>query len=108
MKKNVVLNKYYRNLRNNVFQDIDIGEFMEIWLKFKRLKIQYTLLKIAEKIERLDIRVIEIPIFRFFSKLLDFMRWKIYDLLMLCINGKTFNLYGVTCYCRSSTALVKQ
>lgn len=99
MKKNVVLNKYYRNLRKNVFNDIDMNEFIEIWLKFKRLKIQYRLLKIAEKLENIEIKVIEIPIFRFFSKFVDFMRWKIYDLLMLIINGRKFELYGLTVFC---------
>ena len=40
MSKNIVFNKYYKKLRNNVFNDIDINEFMEIWTKFKRLKFQ--------------------------------------------------------------------
>lgn len=99
MKNNIVLNKYYRNLRKNVFSDVDINEFMDIWLKFKRLKFQYRLLKIAEKLESIDVKVIEIPIFRFISKFLDFIRWKVYDLLMLIINGRKFNLYGLTVFC---------
>ena len=99
MKNNVVFNKYYRNLRNNVFSDIDINEFMEIWLKFKRLKMQYRLLKIAEKLESFNIGIIEIPILRFICKFRDFIRWKIYDLLMLIINGRKFELYGLTVFC---------
>lgn len=99
MSKNIVLNKYYRKLRKNIFTDIDINEFMEVWLKFKRLKFQYRLLKIAEKLESLNIGIIEIPILRFLSKLLDFIRWKIYDLLMLIINGRKFELYGLTVFC---------
>lgn len=99
MSKNIVFNKYYRRLRNNIFNNIDINEFMEIWSKFKRLKFQYKLLKIAEKLESINIGVIEIPILRFFSKLIDFIRWKLYDLLMLIINGQKFNLFGVTIFC---------
>lgn len=99
MSKNIVLNKYYRHLRKNVFNNIDIDEFMEIWIKFKRLKLQYRLLKIAEKIEGIELKVIEIPILKFISKLVDFIRWKIYDLLMLIINGRQFELYGLTVFC---------
>ena len=99
MRKNIVLNKYYRHLRKNVFSNIDIDEFMEIWIKFKRLKLQYRLLKIAEKIEGIELKVIEIPILKFISKLVDFIRWKIYDLLMLIINGRQFELYGLTVFC---------
>lgn len=99
MSKNIVLNKYYKKLRNNVFDDIDINEFMEIWQKFKRLKMQYRLLKIAEKLESINIGIIEIPILRFLCKLIDFIRWKIYDLLMLIINGRKFELYGLTVFC---------
>lgn len=99
MSKNIVLNKYYRKLRNNVFNDIEINEFMEIWSKFKRLKMQYRLLKIAEKLESINIGIIEIPILRFLCKLIDFIRWKMYDLLMLIINGRKFELYGLTVFC---------
>ena len=99
MSKNIVFNKYYKRLRNNVFNDIDINEFMEIWTKFKRLKFQYRLLKIAEKLESINIGVIEIPILRFFCKLIDFIRWKLYDLLMLIINGRKFELYVLTVFC---------
>lgn len=99
MRKNVVLNKCYRNLRTNIFSDLDLNEFAEVYVKYKKLKIQYKLLKICQKLENINISVIEIPMLRFISKLIDFMRWKIYDFLMLIINGRTFNLYGVTCYC---------
>lgn len=99
MKKNIILNKYYRNLRTNVFNDLDLNEFAEVYIKFKKLKFQYRLLRICEKLENVNIPVIEIPLFRFLSKFLDFIRWKIYDFIMLIINGRTFNLYGVTCYC---------
>ena len=99
MSKNIVLNKYYRKLRRNVFNEIDISEFIEIWSKFKKLKFQYRLLNIAEKLESLNIGIIEIPILRFISKLVDFIRWKIYDLLMLIINGRKFELYGLTVFC---------
>lgn len=99
MRKNIVLNRYYSNLRKNIFNDIDISEFMNIYAKFKKLKFQYRLLRIAEKLQKINIPVIEIPILKFLSKLLDFIRWKIYDLLMLIINGRKFELYGLTVFC---------
>lgn len=99
MKKNIILNKYYRKLRTNVFNDLDLNEFTEVYIKFKKLKFQYRLLRICEKLESCNITVIEIPLLRLLSKFIDFMRWKIYDFIMLIINGRVFNLYGVTCYC---------
>lgn len=99
MRKNVVFNKYYRNLRTNIFDRLEFNEFMEVYAKFKRLNFQYKLLKICNKLESYDIPVIEIPVLRFFSKLLDFMRWKFYDFLMLLINGRKFDLYGLTIFC---------
>ena len=35
-KKDICLNKYYRNLRKNVFSDLPIEEFVEIFEKFKK------------------------------------------------------------------------
>ena len=99
MNKNIIFNKYYRNLRNNIFDKLEFNEFMEVYAKFKRLNFQYNLLKICNKLESYDIPVIEIPVLRFFSKLLDFMRWKFYDFLMLLINGRKFDLYGLTIFC---------
>ena len=99
MSKNIIFNKYYKKLRKNIFSDIELNEFLEIWSKFKKLKFQYKLLKVAEKLENFNIGIIEIPILRFISKLLDFFRWKLYDLLMLIINGRKFELYGLTVFC---------
>lgn len=99
MKKSMVFNKYYRNLRKNVFNTLDIKEFAEVYSKFKRLSIQYRLLKIAILLEKLHIPKVEILFFRFIFKLVDFIRWKIFDLIMLLINGKQFNLFGVTIFC---------
>lgn len=93
-----MFNKYYKNLRG-YFADIEISEFLEIWNNFSRLNIQYQFLKIANFFERLEIKKIEIPVLRFFTMFTDFFRWKIHDLFMALINGKKFNLYGVTCYC---------
>ena len=99
MKKNIVLNKYYRKLRTNIFSDLDLNEFTEVYLKYKKLKFQYKLLKICEKLEGYNIPVIEIPLLRFLSKFIDFMRWELYDFLMLIINGRKFDLYGLTIFC---------
>lgn len=97
--KKILFNKKYKNLRFNTFKDLEFNEFLEIYSRYKKLSFQYRLLKICERLERINIRVIEIPIFRFFSKFLDFLRWKLYDLLMLIINGRKFDLYGLTIFC---------
>lgn len=97
--KNIVLNKYYKNLRENIFEKLEIDEFMEVYEKYKRLSFQYRILQVANKIEKLNIPRIEIPIFRFLSMIIDFIRWKIYDLLLLIINGRLFEEYGLTIYC---------
>lgn len=93
-----IFNKYYRNLRS-YFSDIEMKEFMEIWNKFTRLHMQYEFLKIANFFERLNIKIIDLPILKFMIMFIDFLRWKIYDFLLALINGRKFNLYGVTCYC---------
>ena len=93
-----IFNKYYRNLRSQ-FNDVEISEFMEIWNKYCKLNLQYKFLKIANFFERLNIKIIDIPILKFITMFIDFLRWKIYDLFLLLINGRKFNLYGVTCYC---------
>lgn len=98
MRKNMVLNKYYRNLRKDMFSDLSIEEFTEVFEKFKKLKFDYKLLKICNKIEKINIPRIEIPILRFFSMLLDLIRWLVYDLLWTIINGKVFKPYGLTCF----------
>lgn len=99
MKKNVVFNKYYRNLKENVFTNLDTKEFMEVYIKFKKLKIQYRLLQVAIFFENLNIPKFNMPILKFLFMLIDLIRWKIHDLIIHIINGKTFNLYGVTVYC---------
>lgn len=99
MKKNVVLNKYYRNLRNNVFSNLELDEFLEIFSKFRRLTIQYKLLQFANFLENINIPKFNLPFVKFTFMLLDLFRWKIYDIILSLINGRSFNLYGVTCYC---------
>ena len=96
--KQIYLNKYYKHLRNNVFSDLNIEEFIEIFEKFKKLKFDYKLLQLCNRIEKLHIPCIEIPIFRFFSMLVDLIRWLVYDLLWTIINGKVFKPYGLTCF----------
>ena len=55
MSKNIIFNKYYRNLRTNIFDRLEFNEFMEVYAKFKRLNFQYKLLKICNKLESYDI-----------------------------------------------------
>lgn len=68
MKKNIILNKYYKKLRNNIFKDLEINEFIEVYAKFKRLNIQYRFLKIANFLEKINIPILEIPILRIFHQ----------------------------------------
>lgn len=98
MSKNMVFNKYYRHLRKDIFTDLSVEDFTEVFEKFKKLKFDYKLLKICNKIERINIPRIEIPILRFFSMFLDLLRWLVYDLLWTIINGKVFKPYGLTCF----------
>ena len=94
-----VYNKYYRHLRSSIFADLEISEFMEVWTKYKRLNTQYKLLKIAIFLERIKIPKIDVFLLRFLSMFLDFLHWKLYDFIIMLINGRVFNLYGVTCFC---------
>lgn len=96
--KNIILNKYYRHLRNDVFQNLSIEEFSEVFEKFKKLKFDYKLLQICNKIEKIHIPRIEMPILRFLSMFIDFTRWLVYDLLWTIINGRIFKPYGLTCF----------
>ncbi len=98
LKKDITINKYYKSLRKNVFEDLPIEEFVEVFTKFKKLKFDYKLLQICKKIERIHIPRIEVPILRFFSMLIDLIRWLVYDLLWTIINGKVFKPYGLTCF----------
>lgn len=94
-----IFNKYYRHLRVNVFPNISSSEFVNVYKNYKRLSFQFKLLNICEFLENLKIPRIEIPILRFIFMIFDFLRYKLYDLLMsFCINN-CFNLYGVTCFC---------
>ncbi|MFR8104035.1 MAG: hypothetical protein ACLU8F_02970 [Clostridia bacterium] len=97
--KNFIFNKYYRHLRSDIFNSLDISDFVEVYSKFRRLSLQYRLLQICNFIEKFNIPNVQIPLFGFFIRLLDFLRWKIYDLLLLLINGRKFNLFGVTIFC---------
>lgn len=96
-----IYNKYYRNLRE-YFQELEMKEFIEIWNKFSKLSLQYKFLKIANLFERLNIKTIDVPILKFITMFIDFTRWKIYDFFLFLINGRKFNLYGVTCFCRKT------
>lgn len=98
-KKSKVFNKYYRDLRTNVFSDLDLPEFAEVFQKFSKLSMQYHFLQIANFLEKLYIPKFNFPIIKFLFMLLDLIRWKVQDFFIRLINGRTFNLYGVTCYC---------
>lgn len=98
MSKDITMNKYYKHLRKDIFSNLSIEEFTEVFEKFKKLKFDYKLLQICNKIERIKIPRIEVPIFRFISMFIDFLRWLVYDILWTIINGKIFKPYGLTCF----------
>ncbi len=93
-----IYNKYYRKLRQE-FYYLELKEFLEIYNLHKKLNMQYKMLKIANFLEKLDMKYINVPILHFLSKFFDFLRWKVYDFCMLMLNGKQFNLFGVTIFC---------
>ena len=99
MKKDITKSKMYMTLREQIFYDLGIDEFMEVFKKYLRLSKQYRLLQVANVLEKIHIPVIELPFLRFFSKLLDFIHWKFYDFIMLLINGRSFDEYGLTMFC---------
>lgn len=99
MRKDITKSKMYMTLRQQIFYDLGIDEFMEVFTKYIKLSKQYKLLQVANFLEKIHIPVIEIPFFRFFSKLLDFIHWKFYDFIILLINGKSFDEYGLTMFC---------
>ena len=83
----------------DIFGVLSTEETENVVENWKRLEKQYKLLMFAKKLEKVKIPVIDIIFFRFFSMLIDFLRWKLYDFLILLIEGRKFNLYGVTCFC---------
>lgn len=95
-----IFNKYYRYLRSNVFNDLSTNEFLDVYANFNRLAKQYKLLKICNRLENINIKIIPFPILRFLSMLLDFLRWKLYDIFMSFIIGREFDFFGVTMFCR--------
>ena len=99
MKHEILKDKELMKIRQNIIEQLTEDETIEICEKYKKLKKQYMLLKISKKFERIKIPKIDIIFLRFITMFLDFIHWKIYDLIILLIQGKKFNFYGVTCFC---------
>ena len=91
------MSKY--NILRNEFYYLNDFEFSYVLDNYKRLRRQYHILCFANRLKRININNINFPIFRFFSKLIDFFRWKLVDICYMLVNGKEFNLYGVTIFC---------
>lgn len=100
--KNINLKKDYKHLRANVFPNLGMPEFLEVYAKYRKLSFQYHLLKFTEKLEKINIRKSNIPLLRFITMLIDLFRWSIYDICLTIINGKIFKPYGLTVYCRKT------
>lgn len=91
------MNKY--DVVRDEFYDLNEFEFSYVWDNYKRLSKQYKFFCVAKYLRNKDIKYIHFPIFHFLSKLCDFIRWKLVDFCYLLINGKQFNLFGVTMFC---------
>ena len=57
-KRNKIYNKYYRNLRENVFSDLELSDFLEVFSKFQRLKMQFLLIIILRMLMRILFQLI--------------------------------------------------
>ena len=88
----------YKNLRKQ-YLEMEEFHFLDIWDVHKKFKFQNKIYKIAKKIENIKIPYLDLFLIRWFCKLLDFMRWKLYDFLIFLITGPQFSLFGVTCFC---------
>lgn len=91
------MNKY--NFIRNEFSYLNDFEFSFVWDNYKRLSKHFKILQIANHLKSININYSNFPFFHFISKLIDFLRWKFVDFCYLLINGKQFNLYGVTIFC---------
>lgn len=89
--------KEYRNLRDN-FIDLNDFEFSYVYENYKRLKRQYKILQICNKLEKIRIHKSEVFLLKFFFKLIDFLRWLLFDFFWYLCNGKFFKPYGLTVF----------
>lgn len=99
MKHELLKNKELMKIRKDITKFLTEEETEEICDKYLNLKKQYKLLQIAKRLEHVKIPKIDIFFLRFITMFLDFLHWKIYDFIILLIEGKKFNFYGVTCFC---------
>ena len=88
----------YEILREK-FIDLNEFEFSYVWDNYRRLKRHYKIIKTCQFLERIKIPIVKIPIFNFFFKVIDFLRYVIHDCLMAIVNGKQFKFYGLTVFC---------
>lgn len=88
----------YKNLRKQ-YPEYEEFHFLDIWDIHKRFKRQNRIYKFSKKIENIKVPYIDLFLIRWFCKLLDFIRWKLYDFLIFLITGPQFSLFGVTCFC---------
>ena len=89
--------KEYRNLRDN-FSNLNEFEFSYVYENYKRLKRQYKFLQICNKLEKIRIHKSEVFLLKFFLKLIDFLRWLLFDIFWFLCNGKFFKPFGLTVF----------
>lgn len=82
-----------------LFDYLDDLDFIDVYDNYRHLKMQYRFYLIYNFLASKELKIIHFPILHFFSKFIDFMRWKIADLFYFLINGKQFNLFGVSIFC---------
>lgn len=94
------MNKKLYNICRNIcpydYDELDIYEFS---LFYRKLKFQYKVLRLINRISSIQIKKIDFPFLKFCLMFFDFLRWKFVDFLYFLINGRRFNLFGVTIFC---------
>lgn len=99
MRRDLMNDRDFKKVRLDIYTDFSEEDCQELYSKLIKLRRQYKLFKISKFIENIYIPVINIFFIHFIFMLLDFLRWKFYDLLIFLINGKKFNFFGVSCFC---------
>lgn len=89
--------KEYEKIRNN-FSELNEFEFSYVLDNYKRLKFQYRCFQICNKLEKINIHKSEVFLLKIFFKLIDFLRWLLFDLFWYFCNGKFFRPYGLTIF----------
>lgn len=87
----------FKKLRED-FYFLNDFEFSYVWENYLNLRRQYKYLQICNKLEKLRIHKSDVFLLHFFLKLVDFIRWKLFDLFWFLCNGTFFKPFGLTVF----------